>query len=60
MRLMPIGQHEAHAVLTSLLERAPSVVDRIRQSAEGPRSFAPAMDLALMSQQYVHSRLFRS
>jgi urease accessory protein UreF len=25
-----------------------------------PESFAPAMDVAAMAQQYLHSRLFRS
>lgn len=60
MRLMPIGQNEAHAVLASIIERIPPVVDHICRSAEPSCSFAPAMDLALMSQQYVHSRLFRS
>jgi urease accessory protein len=60
MRLMPIGQHEAHGVLASILERVPGIVERLAGTAHEPRSFAPALDLAVMSQQYVHSRLFRS
>jgi len=62
MRLMPIGQHEAHAILARMLERvAPIVADMTADSEEiGFRSFAPALDIAAMSQQYGHSRLFRS
>jgi urease accessory protein len=59
MRLMPIGQTDAHAQLAGVLRRVPAVVDAMetRRSVE---SFAPAMDIAMMSQQYLHSRLFRS
>ena len=59
MRLMPIGQTDAHARLARALERVPAVVDAMftRSHAE---SFAPALDIAMMSQQYLHSRLFRS
>jgi urease accessory protein len=60
MRLIPIGQFEAHGVLASLLERVPAIVERIRVDPQAPRSFAPAMDLALINQQYVGSRLFKS
>ena len=60
MRLMSIGQHEAHALLTEMLADAPSVVDMVLDGRAGPSQFAPALDLAVMSQQYVHSRLFRS
>jgi urease accessory protein len=63
MRLMPIGQAEAHALLAQAVDRIPAVVDAVvaREHA-GARleSFTPAMDLAAMSQQYLHSRLFRS
>jgi urease accessory protein len=59
MRLMPIGQSDAHAQLAGVLGRVPTVVD-----AMAPRtrvaSFAPAMDIALMTQPHLHSRLFRS
>jgi urease accessory protein len=60
MRLMPIGQHEAHALLAGTLARATIVVDAIAAADAVPSLFAPAFDTAAMSQQYVHSRLFRS
>ena len=58
MRLMPIGQREAHRVLASRLRAAGPIVDAAiaRASVSG---FAPALDIASMSHQYVHSRLFR-
>jgi urease accessory protein len=59
MRLVPIGQHEAHRALAARLRSAASIVDVIvRQPVIS--SFAPALDIASMSHQYVHSRLFRS
>jgi len=59
MRLMPIGQSEAHAVLASVLAGVPDAVDAMvaRRQVE---AFAPALDVVVMSQQYVRSRLFRS
>ena len=60
MRLMPIGQTDAHALLAHTLARAPAVVDAIAARDAAPESFTPAMDIAAMSQQYLHSRLFRS
>jgi urease accessory protein len=60
MRLMPLGQHEAHGLLAEMLADAPAAVDRIVKTDEGLSMFAPAMDIAAMSQQYVRSRLFRS
>jgi urease accessory protein len=60
MRLMPVGQHEAHGVLASRLTRVPAVVDAVIVERARPASFAPALDIALMTHQYVHSRLFRS
>lgn len=59
MRLMAIGQHEAHRVLASRLRVVGPIVERI---AVRPvmSSFAPAQDIAAMSHQYVRSRLFRS
>jgi urease accessory protein len=59
MRLMPIGQTDAHAQLADVLRRVPAVVDAMarRTSVE---SFAPAMDIAAMTQPHLHSRLFRS
>jgi urease accessory protein len=60
MRLMAIGQTDAHTVLARTLARVPEVVDGIEARDEGPSTFAPGMDIAAMSQQYLHSRLFRS
>jgi len=60
MRLMPIGQTEAHRLLARTLEHVPAVLDRIASRDGVPESFTPMMDIAAMSQQYLHSRLFRS
>ena len=60
MRLMAIGQHEEHGLLAEILRAVPECVDRIVQSDEPPRCFTPMMDIAAMSHQYQHSRLFRS
>jgi urease accessory protein len=60
MRLMSIGQRQTHGMLAHLLERVPGVADAVLVRSGPPRSFAPRYDLASMSQQYVHSRLFRS
>jgi urease accessory protein len=59
LRLMRIGQTDAHARLAETLTRVPVVVDAMMTRAR-PESFAPAMDVAAMAQQYLHSRLFRS
>ena len=60
MRLMRIGQHDAHRVLASRLQRAGAVIDAIESAPSLPSSFAPLLDIASMSHQYVRSRLFRS
>jgi len=60
MRLMPLGQTDARTVLARALDRAPSVVDAIERGRDTIECFTPAMDVAMMSQQYLHSRLFRS
>ena len=63
MRLMPLGQHEAHARLSALLGHVPGLAADIERRAlegERPGMFAPGLDLAAMNQQYVHSRLFLS
>jgi urease accessory protein len=59
LRLMQIGQTNAHARLAKTLERVPAVVAAMTTRAR-PESFAPAMDVSAMTQQYLHSRLFRS
>ncbi len=60
MRLMPIGQTAAHAVLARALDRIPAVVDAVASRGGRLESFAPALDVAAMSQPHLHSRLFRS
>ncbi len=60
MRLTAIGQTDAHRLFARALERVPALVDGIAQREAPPESFAPLMDIAGMSQQYLHSRLFRS
>jgi urease accessory protein len=63
MRLMSIGQAEAHGLLARTLARVPAVVQAnldARLAGPGPESFAPAIDLAAMRQQYLHSRMFLS
>jgi urease accessory protein len=59
LRLMRIGQTDAHARLAEVLGRAPLVVDAMARRAR-PESFTPMMDVSAMTQQYLHSRLFRS
>jgi urease accessory protein len=59
MRLMPLGQHEAHTVLARSMDGIPAAVD-VALTAGWPSAFTPALDIAAMSHQYVHSRLFRS
>jgi len=59
LRLMRIGQTDAHAQLAKALERVGSLVDAMTTRAR-PESFTPAMDVSAMTQQYLHSRLFRS
>ena len=60
MRLMSIGQHEAHQLLADLLREVPACAARVAAGVEPPRAFSPHMDIASMRHQYVHSRLFRS
>lgn len=59
MRLMPLGQTGAHRLLACALDRVPAVID-LMEARTAIESFAPAMDVAVMTQQYLHSRLFRS
>ena len=60
MRLIAIGQNEAHRLLSRALDRVPAVVDAMIARRADPESFMPALDIAQMTHQYVHSRLFRS
>lgn len=59
MRLMAIGQTDAHGLLARTLDRVPAAAAAIGRDAI-IESFAPSMDMAIMNHQYVHSRLFRS
>jgi len=63
MRLMPIGQTDAHTLLARTLARVPATLDAIErrfERGERPGAFAPAFDVATMAQQHVRSRLFLS
>jgi urease accessory protein len=60
MRLVAIGQTEAHRLLSLALARVPASIDSVLARQAPPESFAPALDIAQMSQQYLHARLFRS
>jgi urease accessory protein len=60
MRLMPIGQTAAHTVLARALDRVPAVVGAVISRDAQLVCFTPVMDIAAMTQQYLHSRLFRS
>ena len=60
MRLAPIGQTEGQRLLTQALARVPAIAAGILERNDEPKAFAPLLDIAAMSQQYVHSRLFRS
>lgn len=60
MRLMSIGQLEGHTLLAEALERVPTVAGAVLLDNQPFRIFTPALDIAAMSQQYGHSRLFRS
>jgi urease accessory protein len=60
MRLMSLGQTDAHQLLAALLDRVPAAAAVILASGEVPAMFAPALDIAAMSHQYHRSRLFRS
>jgi urease accessory protein len=60
MRLIALGQTDAHRLLSGVLDRVPATVDEVITRNPPIESFAPALDVAQMTQQYVHSRLFRS
>jgi urease accessory protein len=60
MRLIPLGQGDAHALLSRVLERVPAMADGVLDGPARVESFTPAMDIAAMTQQFVGSRLFRS
>jgi urease accessory protein len=60
MRLMPLGQHDAHTLLALMLSQVPEVA-AAACADDGPLiSFTPVLDVTVMKQQYVESRLFKS
>ena len=60
MRLVAIGQTDAHRLLSLALAQVPSAIDGVLARRARPESFTPALDITQMSQQYLHARLFRS
>jgi urease accessory protein len=60
MRLLPLGQHDAHRMLAAALARVPALVDAILTRRPLPQAFTPALDLVSMKHRFVHSRLFQS
>jgi urease accessory protein len=60
MRLMPLGQLEAHVMVAESLAAVATVCDDVLARRDRPLSFTPLFDVAAMRQQYVASRLFRS
>jgi urease accessory protein len=60
MRLLPLGQQHAHALLARMLREVPGHAARVATSDDRPHAFAPRSDLSTMRHRYVHSRLFRS
>jgi urease accessory protein len=60
MRVMAIGQTEAHQLLSRTLAGVPATIDELIARGAPPESFAPAADVAQMTQQYLYARLFRS
>jgi urease accessory protein UreF len=63
MRLVPIGQRDAHALLAATLRDVPAVAEAVEAAVSASASvgaFAPAVDLAAMAHQHVRSRLFLS
>jgi urease accessory protein len=60
MRLVAIGQTDAHRSLSRALAQVPCTIDDVLTRNARPESFTPALDIAQMTQPYVHTRLFRS
>ena len=49
MRLVAIGQTDAHRLLSHALARVPSTIDGVLARQARPESFAPALDIAQMT-----------
>jgi len=61
LRLISIGQQEAHRILSEALACLPAAVDQIFELRNEPlRCFTPMMDMEQMNHLHIYSRLFRS
>ena len=60
MRLMRLGQLEAHSTLAAVLGGIPAMASAALTQHARPAAFTPLADIATMRQQYVVTRLFRS
>ena len=60
MRLLPLGQADAHAMVADAGVRIPAVAADILTRRARPGAFTPLVDLMTMQHQYVTTRLFRS
>jgi len=61
LRIISLGQQEAHGILSQALEQLPAAVIRIIEMRHEPlRSFTPMMDIEQMNHRHMYSRLFRS
>jgi urease accessory protein len=60
MRLMALGQREGHTLLADALTRVPKLAEEIVSDDSPIGAFTPVLDVRVMSQQYVESRLFKS
>jgi urease accessory protein len=61
LRLMPIGQQQAQAVLGRALDDVPEAVEQILNSRDLQlTSFSPLLEIQQMNHQYLYTKLFRS
>jgi urease accessory protein len=60
MRLIALGQREGHTLLAQALSRVPALTEEIVNDSGPIGAFTPVLDVTVMSQQYVDSRLFKS
>jgi urease accessory protein len=60
MRLMPLGQIDAHAIVAHAARGIPEVGAVVMARREAPGAFMPLVDVLAMRHQYVVTRLFRS
>ena len=60
LRLFPVGQQAAQAVLAVQVARLPALVTAVESAEPELRSFVPRFDVEQMNHRYVYSRMFRS